>query len=73
MGNRYTCFSRSGNSYSAEYVRNFTVQAEITLVAQVRTYLMVMHGSPLILGTTYSDDNMHVVIHSDQDSGNEDT
>ena len=27
MGNRYTCFSRSGNGYSAEYVRNFTVQA----------------------------------------------
>ena len=26
MGNRYTCFSRSGNSYTAEYVRNFQVQ-----------------------------------------------
>ena len=28
MGNRYTCFSRSGSGYTSEYVRNFTVQPQ---------------------------------------------
>ena len=72
MGNRYTCFSRSGNSYTSEYVRNFTVQPGDNSGG---TGPNVFNGDAWFtvdLGTTYSD-NMHIVIHSDQDSGNEDT
>lgn len=47
MGNRYTCFSRSGSGYTSEYVRNFTVQPDNSGGTDL-TYLMVMHGSPLI-------------------------
>ena len=72
MGNRYTCFSRSGSSYTSEYVRNFTVQPGDNSGG---TGPNVFNGDAWFtvdLGTSYTDD-MHVVIHSDQDSGNEDT
>ena len=72
MGNRYTCFSRSGSSYTSEYVRNFTIQAGDNSGG---TGPNVFNGDAWFtvdLGTSYSD-NMHVVIHSDQDTGNEDT
>ena len=72
MGNRYTCFSRSGSSYSAEFVRNFT-----TLPGDNSggTGPNVLNGDAFFtvdLGQNYSN-GMHIVIHSDQDSGNEDT
>ena len=72
MGNRYTCFSRSGNSYTSEYVRNFTAQAGDN---NGGTGPNVFNGDAWFtvdLGQSYTDD-MHIVIHSDQDSGNEDT
>ncbi len=72
MGNRYTCFSRSGSSYTSEYVRNFSVQAGDNSGG---TGPNVFNGDAwytLDLGTNYTDD-MHIVIHSDQDTGNEDT
>ncbi len=72
MGNRYTCFSRSGSSYTSEFVRNFTVQPGDNSGG---TGPNVFNGDAWFtvdLGTSYTDD-MHVVIHSDQDSGNEDT
>ena len=72
MGNRYTCFSRSGSGFTSEYVRNFTVQPGDNSGG---TGPNVFNGDAWFtvdLGTSYSDD-MHVVIHSDQDSGNEDT
>ena len=72
MGNRYTCFSRSGSGYTSEYVRNFTVQPGDNSGG---TGPNVFNGDAwftLDLGSTYSD-SMHIVIHSDQDSGNEDT
>ena len=72
MGNRYTCFSRSGNSYTSEYVRNFSAQAGDN---NGGTGPNVFNGDAWFtvdLGQSYTDD-MHIVIHSDQDSGNEDT
>jgi len=72
MGNRYTCFSRSGSGYTSEYVRNFTVQPGDNSGG---TGPNVFNGDAWFtvdLGTSYTDD-MHVVIHSDQGSGNEDT
>lgn len=72
MGNRYTCFSRSGSGYTSEYVRNFT-----TLPGDNGggTGPNVLNGDAFFtvdLGQNYSN-QMHVVIHSDQDTGNEDT
>ena len=72
MGNRYTCFSRSGNGYTSEYVRNFSAQAGDN---NGGTGPNVFNGDAWFtvdLGQSYTDD-MHIVIHSDQDSGNEDT
>ena len=72
MSNRYTCFSRSGSGYTSEYVRNFTVQAGDNSGG---TGPNVFNGDAWFtvdLGSTYND-SMHIVIHSDQDSGNEDT
>ena len=72
MGNRYTCFSRSGSGYGAEFVRNFT-----TLPGDNSggTGPNVLNGDSFFtvdLGQNYSD-GMHIVIHSDQDTSNEDT
>ena len=72
MGNRYTCFSRSGNSYTSEYVRNFSAQAGDN---NGGTGPNVFNGDAWFtvdLGQSYTDD-MHIVIHSDQASSNEDT
>ena len=72
MGNRYTCFSRSGSSFTTEYVRNFSIQPGDNSGG---TGPNVFNGDAwftLDLGTSYNDD-MHIVIHSDQASSNEDT
>ena len=72
MGNRYTCFSRSGNSYTSEYVRNFSAQAGDN---NGGTGPNVFNGDAWFtvdLGQSYTDD-MHIVIHSDQATSNEDT
>ena len=71
MGNRYTCFSRSGSGYTSEYAETLQYSRDNS----GGTGLNVFNGDAWFtvdLGTSYSDD-MHVVIHSDQDSGNEDT
>ena len=72
MGNRYTCFSRSGNGYTSEYVRNFSAQAGDN---NGGTGPNVFNGDAWFtvdLGQSYTDD-MHIVIHSDQATSNEDT
>ena len=72
MSNRYTCFSRSGSGYTSEYVRNFSIQPGDNSGG---TGPNVFNGDAwftLDLGTSYNDD-MHIVIHSDQASSNEDT
>ena len=72
MGNRYTCFSRSGSNYAAEYVRNFTT---LPGDSSGGTGPNVLNGDAFFtvdLGQNYSNE-MHIVIHSDQDTSNEDT
>ncbi|WDS61034.1 hypothetical protein SBM1_00167 [Synechococcus phage S-BM1] len=72
MGDRFTCFSREGNSYTSEYVRNFT---PFPGDSSGGTKPNVYNGDAwytIDLGQNYPH-NMHCVIHSDQDSGNEDT
>lgn len=72
MGNRYCCFSRSGSSYTAEYVRNFTPIAGDNSGGTGPNSFTGDSWYTIDLGTSYNDP-MHCVIHSDQDSGNEDT
>ena len=72
MSNRYTCWSRSGSGYTSEYVRNFTT---ISGDNSGGTGPNVLNGDSwytVDLGADKPHD-IHVVIHSDQDSGNEDT
>lgn len=72
MSNRYTCWSRSGNSYTSEYVRNFTTIAGDNGGG---TGPNVLNGDAWYIVDLGADKphDIHVVIHSDQDSGNEDT
>ena len=72
MGNRYCCFSRSGSSYTSEYVRNFTPIAGDSSGGTGPNSFTGDSWYTVDLGTTYTD-SFHCVIHSDQDSGNEDT
>ena len=72
ISNRFTCWSREGNGYTSEYVRNFTPFAGDNGGG---TKPNVYNGDvwyTVDMGQNYSH-NMHCVIHSDQDSGNEDT
>ena len=72
MGDRFTCWSREGNGYTSEYVRNFTTFPGDNAGG---TKPNVYNGDAwytIDLGQNYPH-NMHCVIHSDQDSGNEDT
>lgn len=72
MGNRYCCFSRSGSSYTSEYVRNFTPLPGDSSGGTGPNSFTGDSWYTIDLGTTYNDP-FHCVIHSDQDSGNEDT
>lgn len=72
ISNRFTCWSREGNGYTSEYVRNFTPFPGDN---NGGTKPNVYNGDAwytVDTGSNYSD-GMHCVIHSDQDSGNEDT
>tara|TARA_Y100000004_G_scaffold196520_1_gene266761 strand:- start:571 stop:1680 length:1110 start_codon:yes stop_codon:yes gene_type:complete len=72
ISNRFTCWSREGNGYTSEYVRNFTPFPGDNGGG---TKPNVYNGDAwytVDTGSNYSDP-MHCVIHSDQDSGNEDT
>lgn len=72
ISNRFTCWSREGNGYTSEYVRNFTPFPGDNGGG---TKPNVYNGDAwytVDTGSNYSD-AMHCVIHSDQDSGNEDT
>ena len=72
MGNRYTCFSRSGSSYTSEYVRNFTTLPGDSSGGTDPKVLNDDAFFTVDLGQNYSNE-MHIVIHSDQDTANEDT
>ena len=72
MSNRYNCFSRSGNGFTSEYVRNFSTLPGDNSGGTGPNVLTGDSWYTVDMGSDKSHD-MHIVIHSDQDSGNEDT
>lgn len=72
IGNNFSCFTRSGSSFTTEYVRNFTTQpgdnsgGNGPSVLNGDSYFTVDTGSTRTHG-------INVIISSDQSSGNEDT
>ena len=72
LGNRYSCFSRQGSSYTSEYVRNFDPRPGDSSGNTEPNSYTGNQWYTIDIGTQVSDP-FHCVIHSDQDSGNEDT
>ena len=72
MGTRFCCFSREGSSYTPEYVRNFTPEGGDSGGGTVPNAFTGDAWYEIDLGIN-NPQNLHCVIHSDQDSGNEDT
>lgn len=72
MGTRFCCFSREGSSYTSEYVRNFTPYAGDSSGGTVPNAFTGDAWYEMDLGIN-NPQNLHCVIHSDQDSSNEDT
>ena len=67
-----TCFQKSSNGFTSEYVRNFSTLPGDNSGGTGPNSLTGVSWYTVDLGSDKSHD-MHIVIHSDQDSGNEDT